>query len=212
VSRTQSQLSEDSDSMVSYHDADGVNGSTLDLSAVDGNVQEVPQSSLIDEVQRPQSSSQANHPTATATPTTVHDLVSLPRDNSDPRLGSDVPPVPKIPSSLNLPGTYPRDASPIRPITPRAEPYRPKTAPQGLQKTKLNVLPSSASLREGRSLKRGNLRPVSRRDQAATNPTHSGTSSGKVDLGKLLAGIQSGTDDQVAEEKENTGITIKPPY
>jgi protein EFR3 len=211
VSRTQSQHSVDSDSMVSYHDADGINGSTLDLNAVDDNDNEESPSTVRD-LQRPQSSSTTNHAATPTSPTTVHDLVSLPRDNSDPRLGSDVPPVPKIPSSLNLPGTYPRDASPIRPITPRGEPFRPQTAPQEQQKTRVNGLPSSASLREGRSLRRGNSRPVSRRDQAAADPTHGGTSSGRVDLGKLLAGIQPGTDDHVTEEKENSGMTFKPPY
>jgi hypothetical protein len=97
-------------------------------------------------------------------------------------------------------------------MTPRREPYRPQTAPQGAQKTKLNGLPSSTSLREGRSLRRGNSRPVSRRDHTSADPTHGGTSSGKIDLGKLLAGIDPGTDDHNTEEKENAGITIKPPY
>jgi hypothetical protein len=211
VSRSQSQHSVDSDSMVSYHDADGINGSTLDLSAIDGNDKEESASTAHDP-QRPQTSSATNHVGSPTSPTTVDDLVSLPRDNSDPRLGSDVPPVPKIPSSLNLPGTYPRDTSPIRPITPRGEPFRPKTAPQGQPKTKMNGLPSSASLREGRSLRRGNSRPASRRDQTATDPTHGGTSNGRVDLGKLLAGIHSGPDDDATKEKENTGIPFKPPY
>jgi hypothetical protein len=212
VSRTQSQHSEDSDSLMSYHDAESVNGSTLDLSVVDGNGQEVSPSSVPDGVQRPQSSAGTNHATATATSTTVHDLVSRPADNSDPRLGSDVPPVPKIPSSINLPGTYPRDPSPTRPMTPKREPYRPQTAPQPLQKTILNGLPSSASLREGRSLRRGNSRPVSRRNQTSAEPAQGGSSSGKIDLGKLLASIDSGTDGQTTEEKENAGITLKPPY
>ena len=212
VSRSQSQDSEDSNSMVSYHDAEGVNGSNLDLGAIEGNVQDVSPSSLPDETQKPQSSLTSNYSTVTTTSITIHDFVSLPRDNLDPRLGSDVPPVPRIPSSLNLPGTYPRDPSPVRPMTPKGEPYRPQTAPQGLQKSKPNGFPSSASVREGRSLKRGYSRPVSRRDQVTTDLTHGPKTSGKVDVGKLLAGIQSGTDDQITEEKENTGMNIKPPY
>ena len=214
VSKTQSHHSEDSDSMVSYHDADNIDGSTLDLNAVDGKGTDFSPSTISPEVLRPQSSpSRVDHDIAPTAALTVHDVVSLPRDNSDPRLGDDVPPVPKIPSSLNLPGTYPRDISPIRPSTPRGEPFRPQTTPQALLKTKLNGLPSSASLREGRSLTRGNSRPASRRDQAATDPIHGGMTGGKVDLGKLLAGIQSGTDDADVEEKENFGTPIsEPPY
>jgi protein EFR3 len=213
VSRSRSQQSMDSDSMISYHDADGADGSSLDLSAIDGNETGRAPGTSPNDVERPSSSSKAEHNATTIAPTTVHNVAPLPRDNSDPRLGDDVPPVPKIPSSLNLPGTYPRYASPIRPITPRAEPYRPQTAPQGQQRTKLNGLPSSTSLREGRSLKRGNSRLVSRRDQAVTDSTHGGKSTGKVDLGKLLASIQSATVDQDVEEKENsaTGISV-PPY
>jgi hypothetical protein len=213
VSRSRSRHSMDSDSMVSYHDVDDVDGSTLDLSAIDGNETGQAPGTSPNDVERPSSSSKAEHNATTIAPTTVPNVASLPRDNSDPRLGDDVPPVPKIPSSLNLPGTYPRDISPIRPITPRAEPYRPQTAPQGQQKMKLNGLPSSASLREGRSLRRGNLRPVSRKDQAIADPTHGGKSSGRVDLGKLLASIQSVTADQDVEEKENSGTGISvPPY
>jgi protein EFR3 len=213
VSRSRSQHSMDSDSMISYHDADGADGSSLDLSAIDGNETGRAPGTSPNDVERPSSSSKSDHTATTIAPSTVHNVAPLPRDNSDPRLGDDVPPVPKIPSSLNLPGTYPRDASPIRPITPRAEPYRPQTAPQGQQRTKLNGLPSSTSLREGRSLKRGNSRLVSRRDQAVTDSTHGGKSTGKVDLGKLLASIQSATVDQDVEEKENsaTGISV-PPY
>ena len=214
LSRTQSHHSDDSDSMVSYHDADGIDGSTLDLSAVNGNEADLPPRTVPTEVERPQPSvSEMDHDPAPAAAPTVHDLVSLPRDNSDPRLGNDVPPVPKIPSSLNLPGTYPRDISPIRPLTPSGDAFRPRTAPQGPQKMKMNGLPSSTSLREGRSLKRGNSRPVSRRGQGATDPTHGGAMSGRLDLEKLLAGIQSGTDDTVEEEGENFGTSIsKPPY
>jgi protein EFR3 len=213
VSRSRSQHSMDSDSMISYHDADGADGSSLDLSTIDGNETGRAPGTSPNDVERPSSSSKVERNTTTIAPTTVHNVAPLPRDNSDPRLGDDVPPVPKIPSSLNLPGTYPRDVSPIRPITPRAEPYRPQTAPQGQQKTKLNGLPSSASLREGRSLKRGNSRLVSRRDQAVTDSTHGSKSHGRVDLGKLLASIQSATADQDVEEKENSGTGISvPPY
>ena len=206
MSGTPSQHSEDSDSLMSYHDAEGANGSNLDLSVVDSNVQEASPSSTHDTEQRPQSSARIN------TSTTVYDVGSRPADNADPRLGSDVPPVPKIPSSLNLPGTYPRDPSPIRPTTPRREHYRPQTAPQGLQKTKLNGLPSSTSLREGRSLRRGNSKSVNHKEHSSADPAHGGASRGVVDLGKLLASINSGTDSQAPEEKESADITLKPPY
>jgi hypothetical protein len=33
-----------------------------------------------------------------------------------------------------------------------------------------------------------------------------------IDLGKLLASINSGTDSQAPEEKESADITLKPPY
>ena len=212
--RTQSHDSDDSNSMVSYHDADGIDGSMMDLSAVNGNEADLPPRTVPTVVERPQLSvSKMDHDAAPAAAPTVHDLVSLPRDHSDPRLGNDVPPVPKIPSSLNLPGTYPPDISPIRPLTPSEEAFRPQTAPHGPQKMKMNGLPSSTSLREGRSLKRGNSRPVIRREQGATDPTHGGVASARLDLGKLLAGIQSGPDDTVDDEKENFGTSIsKPPY
>ena len=214
VSRTQSQLSVDSDSMISYHDADGIDGSTLDLDAAGRNENEFSSSTLPHEVQRPQTSpSRVGHDTVIDAPSKVHNHSSLPRDNSDPRLGDDVPPVPKIPSTLNLPGTYPPDASPVRPSTPRAEAFRPQTAPQGLQKTQVYGLPSSASLREGRSMRRGNSRLVTGRGQAVTNPTLDRTSNGRIDLGKLLAGIQTGTVDDTTEEKESSGTGIsQPPY
>jgi hypothetical protein len=214
VSRSRSQHSMDSDSMVSYHEVDGVDGSSVDVSIIDGTETGQAPGTSPNNIDRPSSSSKAEHNTSAITPTTAHNAASLPRDNSDPRLGDDVPPVPKIPSSLNLPGTYPRDISPIRPTIQRAESHRPQTAPQGQQKTKLsNSLPSSASLREGRSLRRGNSKLASRRDPAVTDSTHGGINTGKVDLGKLLASIQSTTVDQDVEEKENSGAGISvPPY
>jgi len=205
---------DDSDSMVSYHDVDNMDGSMADLNATDMAQPEPPTTtSNSGGIGRPTSSSRTGQSNFATPPTTVHDLVSLPRLNSDRRLGNDVPPVPKIPSSLNLPGTYPRDVSPSKPSTPEFETFRPQTAPQG-QKTRINGMPSSGSLRESRSMRRGNLPSTSRREQATTDPISSGTrGSGKIDLGKLLAGIHSGSEDVATEEKENSVVGMsRPPY
>lgn len=204
----------DSDSMVSYNEVDGVDGSALDLSGPAGGATGLPSiagtqepTTLASSLPREQKSPVATHPQ------TVHDLVSLPRFNSDLRLGNDIPPVPQIPSVMNLPGTYPVDGSPVQKGGPEFEPFRPQTAPQGLQNRRLNGSPSSPSLREGRGLKRGNIPPASRREQAATDPTSGGMGGSKINLGRLLAGIQVSSELDASGVKGNSGTGIsRPPY
>ncbi len=124
-----------SESMVSFSEAEGagVNGSALDINAVGqtdfattaaaaaapSSIAEQQQSSGADPARRRSSHSPSSVPREQhhlGLETDIHAATTLPRLKSDPRLGKDVPPVPEIPStlSLHLPGTFPRDISPIR--------------------------------------------------------------------------------------------------
>ena len=212
VSRPDSLQSRASDSVMSYHDAEGTEGS---IQGVDG-VKEA--NGPVAGTPRPASSSSKKNAGA-ASPSsgrqTYHDRVPLPRMNSDPRLGDDVPPVPKIPSAVNIPGTFPRDASPARLSTSRSENARSQSqfrdAASGLPRAGVNGAGSTTSLREGRSMHRGNARPASRGADPAA-PPFPGTPRGKIDLEKLLAGIST-MDDFPSHGKDSSGSSIsKPPY
>ena len=121
-----------SESMASYSEAEGVgvHGSALDVNAV-GHTDfatapppppsrgEQQQSSGADTARPGSSQSPSSLPQEQPQPrfeNDIHAATTLPRLKSDPRLGEDVPPVPEIPNtlSLHLPGTFPRDTSPIR--------------------------------------------------------------------------------------------------
>jgi len=142
---------------------------------------------------------------------TVLDEAALSREMSDPRLGDDVPPVPRIPSSLNLPGTYPRDASPVRPDTSKSGKQRANGESTGAS-PKSQRHAGGGYTSTSTATKRGNSRPTSSKGTGAWSEiTVSGTT--KVDLGKLLAGIHPGSDAGVAQEMEDGGaLPNKPPY
>ena len=153
------------------------------------------------------------------------------RNFSDPRLGEDVPPVPRIPSALNLPGTFPRDDSPVRyeaseqhiRSSPTDENEGVELFPRNAMNVRTNATTGS-SLREGRSTERGPSRPTSRRaDLLHTNTTNVDEESSKIDIGKLLADIQPQSSSLLAplgekytgESKESLSLTHgvrKPPY
>ena len=212
VSRPDSLQSRGSESMVSYHDAGGTEGSTQGVDGVNeanGPVAGTP---------RPPSSSSKKDADATSPSSvrqTYHDIVSLPRINSDLRLGDDVPPVPKIPSAVNIPGTFPRDASPARVTTSGSDNARSQSefqeAASGVPRAGVNGGGSTASLREGRSMRRGNTRPTTRQANAVP-ATLSGIPRGRIDLEKLLAGIST-MEDSPSQGKASSGSSIsKPPY
>jgi len=144
---------------------------------------------------------------------TVHDLTTLPQSMSDPRLGDDVPPVPKLPPSLDLPGTWPRDSSPNKAGTVSIATTR--AAAQAVSPKSSRIASSSYAgsvVREGRTMKRAGSRPASR---AGTTSVWSDKQStvGKIDLGKLLAGISSEGGRGKESERENAGSVLsKPPY
>lgn len=149
----------------------------------------------------------------------LNETPTLSRQKSDPRLGDDVPPVPRIPSTLNLPGTFPRDTSPARPEFPTSSTPqidgRPHTADSHRARTLKADGTGLLSNREGRSMKRGNSRPASRWTSGANPNDMTISNISKVDLGKLLAGIKTkgGEDDaaDASEERLVHGIS-KPPY
>lgn len=191
-------------SMVSWDEADDRNPSFLDV-----NVQPISGDSAAQfsnggpPIPR---SSESNNTAATAS----DDQGSAPAVTADPRVDADVPPVPKIPSSLNLPGTWPREASPARlaestPGKSLPVPQEPGTSPQ-TRSVGTNAY-SPSSTRERQSIRKSS-RPASRRGMTpmSTSPNE------KFDLSSLLAGIPTReTAEEV--EKENRGTRlIRPPY
>ena len=113
---------------------------------------------------------------------------------------NDVPPVPKIPSNLNLPGTFPRDVSPSKGAAARegnAAVSSPQTSPP--PKTANGSTYGASSLRGDRSTRRSS-RPASRAANAggstfssAWGETGRSAPGEKVDVGSLLAGIRPHT-------------------
>ncbi len=207
VDSAQSRHSSGSESMMSYNDAEGgVNGSALDLNAVGQSdfapTPDTQQPKTSDaEAERPRSSS-SNSQHQRRPENGIHLATTLPRLKSDPRLGQDVPPVPNIPPSLKLPGTYPRDASPARPfpsskaaeIQPQSQLQaqhlllRPSTAPgtsstvppqtqsqigEGSQSPTSTRL-GSLSIREGRSMRREKLGSGRRPNSSRTSRSQQG--------------------------------------
>ena len=156
---------------------------------------------------------------------------SLSRNFSDPRLPEDVPPVPRIPSALNLPGTFPRDESPVR--IEESEQYDPNTPNDAYAGADL-LLPdakndrtnaaNASSLREGRTTERGSSRPTSRRaGPLAISTANDVGDNTKLDIGQLLADIQPQSSPLLrpfdgkltGESKASPSLTHgvrKPPY
>ena len=100
-----------------------------------------------------------------------------------------VPPVPKIPSNLNLPGTFPRDASPAR----QADSQGPNTGIDGVQAN--HTAESSSSLRGGGGGTKRSSRPASRAtaNSAFWKSDGRGGSTEKINVSNLLAGIRPST-------------------
>ena len=186
ISRSrQSTRSSDSDSMVSWNPAD-------DDSFVEVDGQRTRPGTAI---------SQAPN-------LTVHDRVTVPSTGQrGSKPDNDIPPVPKIPSTLNLPmaGTWPRDASPVRPPqTTTRDHALPQTQTDDFARpgtNSANTLP--------RSIKQ---RPMSR---AGGNSIRShGTAGRKVDLTALLATINVDEPAKNATRDVSAGSvrSLKPPY
>ena len=137
------------------------------------------------------------------------------REMLDLRLGDDVPPVPRIPSSLNLPGTYPPD-SPVRSTAEQSSDLSPSEIGKAVEHPPplmVNLNPdegSPGSIREGRTMKRGNSRPTSRRGLAhATSEANLASKTSKVDVGKLLAGIHVASSTSRADLSTTGSEDIK---
>jgi protein EFR3 len=209
--RQESAKSSGSDSIVSFHDADDPDVQMDEVSPIDLNNPNEASAAVSSNQVRPGSSASKR----ATVQGTVLDEAALLREMSDPRLGDDVPPVPRIPSSLNLPGTYPRDVSPV-PDTSKSGKQRANGESTGAspksQRHTSGRYTSTSAARESRSIKRGNSRPTSSKGTGIWSEI-AVASTTKVDLGKLLAGIHPGNDAVVAQEMEDGGVlTNKPPY
>lgn len=207
--RDQSQHSSSSESLVSYSehgesatDVAPSDGMGANIAATAANVSARPQSSG-----SRFSSGQA---------VTVHDqtTVFLMSSQSDLRLGNDVPPVPRIPSSLNLPGTFPRDVSPVRPGSTQQNNVE-KQPPAEPGPRSQNMEFSRNSTRQGRSAVRDS-RPGSRRGPVGIELLTFGKSSttGRMDLNKLLAGITTQTQNSAIDSTKGGEaiVGVRPPY
>lgn len=132
---------------------------------------------------------------------TYHDQTTT-RSSQQP--DTSIPPVPKIPSALNLPmaGTYPRDASPVRKESAQ-QPASTGASPVAVGSTR----PDTSGVRNERPRKR----PASRAGGASVW-SHS-TTGRKADLSQLLACIQTDSST-VEEDRKVNGVNkvLKPPY
>jgi len=147
---------------------------------------------------------------------TVHDQVTI---TSNPQLDSNIPPVPKIPSALNLPmaGTWPRDASPDKYTTADLthENLMGNTPQSTSIPTGQEASPNTVSRAAGeKTKKRVASRPASRAGGASVW-SHS-TTGRKTDLSNLLNNIKV---DDLGEEEENkrsvsngSNRMLRPPY
>ncbi len=199
-----SVTSSGSDSMVSWNDAD-------DRAAPTTNVVGAPPTvtRAVNGVDKPDSLPVIDESTKKAEgDSTYHDQVTAPTPATDVRLGDDVPPVPKIPSNFDVPGTYPRDASPVRP-----SPADLKLAKRRSRDSK-RVASSSHASTSLRDLKRSSRPPSSAAGGAFWNDGRA--ASEKVDVKSLLAGIESSSSAQQLAEKESASrLSVrlsKPPY
>ncbi len=150
--------------------------------------------------------------------------------HADPRLGEDIPPVPGIPSGLNLPGTYPRDASPAPPNTEKLARKKSRNADHEERTPSPKSKRVGSSSFAGSSVRGGNFRDP-RRNSRPTSRASAGRywnesrqTSEKVDVGSLLAGIRSSSEANgngntemglAGKEKEGDRRSVRlsrPPY
>lgn len=203
-----STVSSGTSSMVSWTDADETNLSTFEGDDSRSKGRSTGQNGINS---RPQTSRSSKGP-PNDEEGTFHDQVTVPVVTADPRRDSDVPPVPKIPSSLNLPGTWPRDISPARPQDESAEvPVMTSSEGRDASPQSKRVVSAAQSFppgRSGQSMKKTS-RPVSRKSAA---PISSAAANEKFDLGSLLAGIGPGKGNEEVEKEKRSSRLIQPPY
>lgn len=207
IGSRRSTVSSGTSSMVSWTEADERNLSTIDVD----NDQSKGRSNGQNGVNSRPQTSRSSKAVPTDEEGAAHDQATFPSLTADPRRDSDVPPVPKIPSTLNLPGTWPREISPVRPedqsteaaVTSPSEVVNP--SPQSKRVT--SATHSSPPGRDGQSVRKTS-RPVSRKSAAPI----SSTPNEKFDLGSLLAGISPGKSTEEIEKESRSSGLIKPPY
>jgi protein EFR3 len=176
------------DSMVSWNEADDHNTPTTKAVGVNDKTPSRPPTSASKSPK--DAADMSNGAEASERPAT---------SQADRRLGEDVPPVPKIPSNLNLPGTYPRDASPARGSVTKLERQISQTEDSSVESPVHQTQRAGSSSFAGSSVRGGKLRepkrasrPPSRASVAAYwNPNETRSPAEKVDVGSLLAGIRS---------------------
>lgn len=205
---------DDSDSLVSYSDAEGGDISTLGPNATAETAanHKAERSSTTEAPPKtpPQTESgisradQAKTSSAPSSPSHKEYI----RPGSRPK-NEDIPPVPPIPSTLNLPGGFPSDGSPVRPSTAKSEAYR-QSSPAS-QRRAASVIVTD---HEGRTSRRKS-RSVTRKDNTIELSSWVNRSSlfeHRADLGKLLAGIDSGTGGPPTTARQQRGGISTPPY
>ncbi|EXJ78705.1 hypothetical protein A1O1_09107 [Capronia coronata CBS 617.96] len=203
-----SRRSSGTSSMVSWDEADDRDGSVLAFQS--GGSQAGADSQATDTGSRPQTSKSNNLAAAQVTETTDSGNTPPTGANFYDQVTSDIPPVPKIPSTLNLPGTWPRDASPARAADSSKDEASLGPQEAGMTPRSQKTTNSGRSPRAGRGKQESlrTSRPTSRRSLVAP----SFASKDKFDLDSLLAGIPSGGVNG-GPDKENRGSRlIRPPY
>ncbi|KAK5072033.1 plasma membrane localization protein [Lithohypha guttulata] len=209
----QSAYSSGSDSMVSWNPADDDSLGDVGTGLDDKTTPNTRLSIAVNQVQNP---IPAQHQEPGQPISTYHDLATF---ATDPNTNNGIPPVPKIPSALNLPmaGTWPRDTSPARHsqniVPPDSAPTNaiPSTGlPHRPDTSSTNTLPKPEKSRTRTS------RPASR---AGGNSIWSHSTTGrKTDLHSLLASIKVDASAEDEEEERElvhsvtAGKVIKPPY
>lgn len=194
-------------SMVSWDDADDRNPSFLDVRTSGGAIDSTDQTADGKAPQKPTTT--LKDPT-TELSKSIYDAVTLPPVTADPRHDADIPPVPKIPSALNLPGTWPDDTSTAQSDQPA---WQKMTTGQGVDASPqsrrvISGAYSTTSAAERQSVRKSS-RPTSRRGVGGVTMANE-----RFDLGSLLAEIPSGNKKEGVEgDKENRASRlIRPPY
>jgi hypothetical protein len=214
--RDQSPHSSGSESMVSY--------SECGESALDVETSTLATASAANGSKRPMSSgSRFGTGNGNGRPVTAHDQTTLPNptltSQSDARLGNDVPPVPRIPSSLNLPGTFPRDVSPARAGTEQHQlDTKSSPQPQNVDAVRNNRVSSIsvASARRGRDSRPGSRREHAPGEMELLSFGKGKMATGRVDFKELLMGITTQGAEVDGEKGEVLGGErlggVRPPY
>jgi protein EFR3 len=151
---------------------------------------------------------------------TSHPVLPKPeeeRPRTARKSSDEIPPVPPLPFTLNLPGRFPSDvalSTASGEIEPHREPSLPRqSTPPPAQPVQgqelLGAPPGTAdSSRAGRSLKRKKSRPGSRRVEKTSGSAWAMGDGAGPDLGALLGRISIEEEDEGAAK----GGVIRPPY